>query len=273
MALDPIYIALPELEDFQALGGEDATGGCGSGRARPASPVGARASIAAMRALKARWLRRAYERFRQAELKAGNARGQRFASVQRERGMVARRLRAVSGAPQTPSLQAVVGMARAAGRARRRRACARAANELRVEIDYRKYVQWIAAEQWAAARDRAQPLQVFGDVPFMISGRQPGRVDAAGRVPVRRDRRRAARCVQRNRAGLGLAAVALGGDGAERLRVDAAPGPAHREPVRRLPSRSSRRPVSHLHPPARADRRAVLRARRRARSCSSASGS
>jgi 4-alpha-glucanotransferase len=34
-------------------------------------------------------------------------------------------------------------------------------------------VQWVAAEQWAAARNRSRPLAVFGDVPFMISADSP----------------------------------------------------------------------------------------------------
>ena len=50
-------------------------------------------------------------------------------------------------------------------------------------------------------------------------------LDAQARVPLRRDGRRAARCVQRNRAGLGVAAVAVGGHGAQRLRLDAATRP------------------------------------------------
>ena len=33
--------------------------------------------------------------------------------------------------------------------------------------------QWIAAVQWSEARRRSQPVQVFGDLPFMISGDSP----------------------------------------------------------------------------------------------------
>lgn len=37
-------------------------------------------------------------------------------------------------------------------------------------VGYRKYLQWIAAEQWQEARRLAAPRRVFGDLPFMISG-------------------------------------------------------------------------------------------------------
>ena len=47
--------------------------------------------------------------------------------------------------------------------------------EARVELDedvrYRKYAQWIAAEQWAAARARSRErgVALFGDLPFVVS--------------------------------------------------------------------------------------------------------
>ena len=44
---------------------------------------------------------------------------------------------------------------------------------LRSEIAYRKYLQWIAAEQWAEAKRLAWPTRIFGDLPFMISADSP----------------------------------------------------------------------------------------------------
>jgi 4-alpha-glucanotransferase len=45
--------------------------------------------------------------------------------------------------------------------------------EARVELDedirYRKYVQWIAGEQWADARSRAKGVALLGDLPFVVS--------------------------------------------------------------------------------------------------------
>jgi 4-alpha-glucanotransferase len=37
------------------------------------------------------------------------------------------------------------------------------------EIRYRLYLQWIADEQWRAARDAAGDVAIFGDLPFMVA--------------------------------------------------------------------------------------------------------
>jgi 4-alpha-glucanotransferase len=44
----------------------------------------------------------------------------------------------------------------------------RARGELAEEMLYRQYVQWIAGEQWAAARAAARDIAVFGDLPFAV---------------------------------------------------------------------------------------------------------
>jgi len=45
-----------------------------------------------------------------------------------------------------------------------------ASAELADDILYRKYLQWIAGDQWGEARDRAGSVALFGDLPFMVSG-------------------------------------------------------------------------------------------------------
>jgi 4-alpha-glucanotransferase len=52
-------------------------------------------------------------------------------------------------------------------------AVTKARASLTLEITYRKYLQWLAAEQWADAKRQAWPVQVFGDLPFMISADSP----------------------------------------------------------------------------------------------------
>jgi 4-alpha-glucanotransferase len=37
-------------------------------------------------------------------------------------------------------------------------------------VTYRQYLQWLAADQWGSARDDAGDVQLFGDLPFMVSG-------------------------------------------------------------------------------------------------------
>jgi 4-alpha-glucanotransferase len=41
---------------------------------------------------------------------------------------------------------------------------------LQPETLFRSYVQWVASEQWAAARARLNGIALYGDVPFMVSG-------------------------------------------------------------------------------------------------------
>ena len=42
--------------------------------------------------------------------------------------------------------------------------------ELDEDIRYRKYLQWVAGEQWAIARSRAKGVALLGDLPFVVSG-------------------------------------------------------------------------------------------------------
>jgi len=171
MALDPIFITLNDLEDFAAVGGEAnltaADGETLEGlRAKP------RIRHREIRALKQRCLRRAFQHFQTSESVRDSARSHRFAAFCHDhRGWLdhyalfkALRLES-AGRPwrEWPEpLARRVAHALSLARAR-----------LGQEIAYQQYVQWIACEQWQAARLAAQPLQVFGDVPFMISGDSP----------------------------------------------------------------------------------------------------
>jgi 4-alpha-glucanotransferase len=171
MALDPIYISIGELEEFQSLGGIERFS------SEDHAAVGAvqtapRVQHHAVRALKARWLRRAHECFLHDEAGPQSARFARFdAFTQREAWWLDdyalfRALRGVHD--QRAWWDWPEPLAR-----RRPAALARAREELAVEIGYRKYVQWVAAEQWERARQAAEPVQVFGDVPFMIAADSP----------------------------------------------------------------------------------------------------
>jgi 4-alpha-glucanotransferase len=171
MALDPIFIALPEVEDFSALGGISAL--TPEDREALTSVQSAtRVQHRAVRGLKRRWLRRAYERFVQDEAGPQAPRFQRFnAFAEREAWWLDdyalfRALRGVN--EQRAWWQWAERLA-----GREAEALARAREELSVEIGYRKYLQWLAEEQWARARAEAAPVQVFGDVPFMISADSP----------------------------------------------------------------------------------------------------
>ena len=171
MALDPISIALPDVEDFAALGGESDL------------PAGERVLLDAVRrsskvehktvrTLKARSLRRAYARFASKETAVASVRAQAFDAFVRAEGWWLddyALFQAIRGQQQLrPWWQWPAALA-----ARDGASLMTAKAQLADEIAYRKYVQWIAAGQWAAARQLSRPLQIFGDVPFMISGDSP----------------------------------------------------------------------------------------------------
>ena len=117
----------------------------------------------AVRALKARWLRRAHECFLHDEVGPQSPRFARFDTFTLRRGVVARRLRPVPRAPRRPTNQRPggTGPSPSPGASRRRwRAHGRSSRSKSATA----YVQWIAAEQWERARHAAAPLQIFGDV-------------------------------------------------------------------------------------------------------------
>jgi 4-alpha-glucanotransferase len=170
MALDPLYISLPALDDFQALGGEAALSD--SDRAmldqiRAAPRVAHRQA----RTLKARCLQRAFQRF-ELESSGDAARAERFATFIAQEAwwlddyVLYRALR--ERFELKPWWQWPEQLKR-----RQSEALAEARDALKREIEYLRYLQWVAAEQWAEARHQAEPLEIFGDLPFMISADSP----------------------------------------------------------------------------------------------------
>jgi 4-alpha-glucanotransferase len=168
MALDPIYIALPALPDFEAIGGELAfseTDRLALDQVRR-SP---RVEYAAIRRLKHAWLRRAFDRFVRLELARATPRARSYrAFVERERWWledyaVFRSLLAREGERAWWDWPADIKGGGAD-------IVARAQIKPLPDQEYRQYLQWVAAEQWAEARRLSWPTRVLGDVPFMISG-------------------------------------------------------------------------------------------------------
>ncbi|MGE3277544.1 MAG: 4-alpha-glucanotransferase [Vicinamibacterales bacterium] len=171
MALDPVYVALPRVEDFEALGGEAALDDAGRAeldelRRLPALDYGR------IRPLKDRCLRMAFDRFMQREVAAGAPRARQFRQFcDQEMAWLDEyaRFRALKAAhEERPWWEWPEPLAH-----RQPDALGAAYHDLEYEIDYRKYVQWVAARQWSAARIAARPVEVFGDLPFMISGDSP----------------------------------------------------------------------------------------------------
>jgi 4-alpha-glucanotransferase len=171
MALDPIYLSLPDLPDFAALGGE-ASLDPSDQAALEAVRQSPRIQYADVRRLKNQCLRRSWDRFVAVELQRGSARATRFGDFARreawwlEEYAMFRALHAhFAGRPWQEWPDAL--------RSANREALGHAQSDLETEIAYYKYLQWIAAGQWADAKRQAWPTRIFGDLPFMISADSP----------------------------------------------------------------------------------------------------
>lgn len=163
MAVDPVYISLDQVEEFAALGGEQAV------------PPPVRSAVARLRradrvdhdgvrALKREALRAAFGRFEQQP--AGSRANAFGAFVEREAWWLDeyslyRAIRACTGQPWMEWPEPLRGRDPAA--------LAEARRTYERDIRFSQYVQWIADEQWRAARMRAG-IGLFGDLPFMVSG-------------------------------------------------------------------------------------------------------
>jgi 4-alpha-glucanotransferase len=226
MALDPQFIALDAVDDFKALGGEASLEPELHTRldaARRASSI----DYANVRDLKQIVLRRSFARFLDVEWRAGTSRAtalRAFIETQAwwlDDYALFRALQGRHGARVWHDWPEPIRM-------RHADAIERARGELAEEMLYRQYVQWIAGEQWAAARAAARDIAVFGDLPFAVGAET-------------------ARRIQRDRAGLAAAGVSMGRAGRPRLQAAARSRDALRQPVRRLPRRPPGRVLPHVY--------------------------
>lgn len=171
MALDPIYISMADVPDFNGLGAELALDGPEQAEVRRLreSP---RIEYGSIRRLKQKWLRRSFARFLQLEVARGSPRSARFNAFVRAQSWwldeyaLFRSLHALHD--EWPWMKWPDAIAHAEPTA-----VADARVKLASEISYRSYLQWIAAEQWADAKRLSWPRRVFGDLPFMISADSP----------------------------------------------------------------------------------------------------
>jgi len=171
MALDPIYISLPDVADFSGLGGELALDGAERSEVARLRRL-PRIEYASVRRLKDRWLRRSFDRFLRLEVARGTPRAVRFDAFKAEQAWwldeyaLFRSLRARHDELSWTTWPEPLARADAAAVQEARRV-------MHNEIAYRAYLQWIAADQWAEAKRRSWPVRVFGDLPFMISADSP----------------------------------------------------------------------------------------------------
>ena len=169
MAIDPIYIRLQDVTEFVALGGEASFGDDDRGvlqTVRRSSVVDYRS----IRRIKLKALTEAFERFVEGEWERNGARASALASfVEQESWWLQdyalyRAIQHREGKrPWTEWPE----------RLRRRDAgsLSHARDELSREVLFFEYLQWLAYEQWRAARAgaRAKGVALFGDLPFMVN--------------------------------------------------------------------------------------------------------
>jgi 4-alpha-glucanotransferase len=168
-AMDPLYVSLTDVEDFAAAGGEAALAAAervalAAARARPDIDYDG------VRALKRHALEIAHARFVAAEWQAGSARAEAF-----------RRFREAEAEWLADYALFRACQERAPGRTwqgwepalrdREPAALAAARHALAPGILFHEYVQWLAAEQWGAARRTAAATGVWlaGDLPFVVA--------------------------------------------------------------------------------------------------------
>jgi 4-alpha-glucanotransferase len=166
MAIDPIFIAVEQLPDWSA-----ASGALSSDDRRTIdwARSASRVDYDAIRAVKTRAFRAAFELFVSRHLDRGDAIDRAFAAFcEREHWWLDdyALFRALHDDHHRrhwrdwePGVRDRDPSALGAARARLRR-----------EVQYYSYLQWIADVQWQAARAAAAPIGVFGDFPFMVSG-------------------------------------------------------------------------------------------------------
>jgi 4-alpha-glucanotransferase len=168
MAIDPVFIELPAVADFDALGGEASLSPEDRERldAVRRSP---RIEHAEVRALKGTALRAAFDRFFEKEWCRDGARARTMRMFLSEQAWwiedysLFRALHARED--ERAWTEWPVELQR-----REPGAIDRARRELSRDVLFFQYVQWIAAMQWREARQRTHGVELFGDLPFMVDG-------------------------------------------------------------------------------------------------------
>jgi len=168
MAVDPQFIAVHALEDFGATGGEQALA-AGLRERLDAAREAAAIDYRSVREVKQAALRRSYAHFRDRELASGTRRASSFLAFCEDQAWwlddyaLFRALHAHHGERSWFDWPTPL-------RERHPHALHDARQRLADDLRFRQYMQWVAADQWGSARDETPGVQLFGDLPFMVSG-------------------------------------------------------------------------------------------------------
>jgi 4-alpha-glucanotransferase len=167
MALDPIFITVPAVPDFQAAGGEGVLDDL-SRRVLTRAKTATRVDYRRVRVVKTAALRSAFEWFFENQWTRDSARAgelRRFIEEQRwwlDDYALFRALLHHAGGREWREWPE-------GARDRRPESIAEARRDHRQEILFRQYLQWIAHCQWRDARSAACEIRVYGDFPFGVA--------------------------------------------------------------------------------------------------------
>jgi 4-alpha-glucanotransferase len=166
LAIDPIFISVPRVPEFQALGGEAAL--TSDDQATLATVRRApHIQHHAVRWLKLRALRASFERFLEREWRGGGERDRALRQYLNEQAWwiedygLFRALHAHEH--ERPWAEWPTALQR-----REPTAIDRARRELGDEVLFHQYLQWLAGSQWQEARQHSHGVALFGDLPFMV---------------------------------------------------------------------------------------------------------
>jgi 4-alpha-glucanotransferase len=166
MAIDPIFIHVPDMPEFQAIGGEavlPAEDRRTLESLRRAPVVDHRTA----RRLKRVWLQASFERFLTVEWGRSTGRAADFHAYVTSQAWwlddysLFRALHVRAGGVEWSCWPADL---------RDRRSLDDARKELANEVLFHQYLQWIADTQWRSARRQSSDVRMFGDLPFMVDG-------------------------------------------------------------------------------------------------------
>jgi 4-alpha-glucanotransferase len=167
MALDPVFISVPDVQDFRELGGEDGLDAAARGLLDHARAT-RRVDYWSVRTLKDRALRSAFRRFVRHEWTQGSPRATQlraFIGGQAwwldDYALFRAARHASGGRPWTEWPTSI--------RNREEAALSEFRRESGQEILFRQYLQWIAHTQWLEARQAAAGVRVSGDFPFGVA--------------------------------------------------------------------------------------------------------
>ncbi len=168
MAVDPVFIHVPAVPDFSALGGESALSP--DDRADlAAARCSRRVEYQRVRRLKRTALRAAFDRFADAEVAADTDRARALRTFVSEQAWWVEDyslFRAIHAREdERPWTEWPVDVQR-----REPLVIDRLRRELAREVLFYQYLQWLAWLQWHEARRQTPGVELFGDLPFMVDG-------------------------------------------------------------------------------------------------------